>query len=65
MAGSRTQAIRPLTQQEIDRRIGSLLAEVADAGPQDGKPGADDAPWPRWISAAELVSRMQRFLVYN
>ena len=58
----RVAEIRPLSMDEIDQRIDSLITEVMvppgeleEAGPHE----------PRWISAAELVQRMRPFLVLN
>ena len=56
--------MRPLTKQEIDRQIEGLLVEVAGNTTEPYAAGAD-RPAPRWITAAELVRRMSRFLVYN
>jgi len=56
--------MRPLTKQEIDRQIEGLLTEVAGNATEPYAAGAD-GPAPRWITAAELVRRMSRFIVYN
>ncbi len=55
--------LRKLSKREIDRRIEDVVAEVARVPVR----GSDDAETlePRWISAAELVRRMRRFMVYN
>ena len=54
--------MEPLTKQEIDRRIDDLVAEIAAGGtdPLDGEPSR-----PRWIAPAELVRRLQPFIVHN
>ncbi len=57
-------SMRPLTKQEIDRQIEGLLTEVAGNATEPNAAGAD-GPAPRWITAAELVRRMSRFIVYN
>ena len=55
-------AIRPLSKDEIDRRIDSLSTEMtASAG--DAEPQEFGAGPPRWICASELVQRMRPFLV--
>jgi hypothetical protein len=55
-------SIRPLSKQEIDRRMADLVSELLTPG---GGQARDPAPTPRLISPAELVRRMSRFLVYN
>jgi len=55
---TKAQTIRPLTKLEIDRRIGLLLDEVMGADPAEDRQ-------PRWVSPADLVRRLSRFLVYN
>lgn len=60
----RPATIRPLSQDEIDRKIHSVITEVTalagDEGPQE-LGGCE----PRWITASELVQRMRPFLVLN
>jgi hypothetical protein len=55
--------LKPLTQRDLDERIGQVVAELFDGE----RPVPDDerewAPVP--IRAADFVQRMQRFLVYN
>ena len=62
--GERTSepAIRTLTKREIDRRIESLIREIALL-----RDDADDGGslHPRWIAPAELVRRLRRYVVYN
>jgi hypothetical protein len=61
--GASHATFRPLTQEEIDRRIDTLAQGVATSlvgGPPE--PGRWE---PRWISAAELVRRMRPFIVLN
>jgi hypothetical protein len=57
-------AFRPLTKDEIDRRIDTLVQRLAVT--PDGE-RADNTPCcrPRWISAAELVRRMRPFIALN
>lgn len=58
------EMLRPLTKQEIDRKVEAVVAEVTLIDPEiDDTEG--DALRPRWITAAELVRRMRRFIVYN
>ena len=61
------EAMRPLTKQEIDRRIEYVVAEVAAFGEAEPEPskGCNDSLEPRWITPGELVRRMRRFTVYN
>jgi hypothetical protein len=60
------EAVRPLTQGEIDLRIERLMADVA-AGSGAGSPAPDatGATRPRRITARELTERVRPFLVYN
>lgn len=53
---------RLLTRQEIDRRIGRVMAAVRDGAPRadDGSPAG-----PRWIRAADLAERVRPFLGWN
>jgi hypothetical protein len=57
-------SVRPLTKEEIDRRIESLVAQVTGADAAGGGAG-EDAVRPRWISPGELVRRLRPFIVYN
>jgi hypothetical protein len=57
------EALRPLRKHEIDRRIESLVMEVAATAPGQAK--GPETLHPRWIAPAELVRRMRRFVVYN
>ncbi len=57
------ETIRPLTKQEIDRRIELVVSEVAALRNEKREEG--DLFGPRWISAAELVRRMRPFIVLN
>ena len=61
----KTETLRPLTKQEIDRRIGDLILEVTSQGAESIRQGEVEAFDPQWISSAEFVERMSRFLVYN
>ena len=56
--------LRPLTRDEIDRRIDGVIQTVATAPDGEGTEAATDLR-PRWISAAELVRRMRPFVVLN
>lgn len=57
------EEIRELKQREIDRRIEMVVTQVLLAG---GDALADPCDLrPRWISAAELVRRMQPYLSLN
>ena len=60
----RPAAIRPLSRDEIDRRIDSLCTEMA-ASAGDEEPEEFAGCHPRWICASELVRRMRPFLVLN
>jgi len=56
--------LRPLTKDEIDRRIDGLIQTVASAADEDEASSGTELQ-PRWISAAELVRRMRPFVVLN
>ena len=59
------ETVQVLTHQEIDRRIGDVAARIV-AAPVDEASGPADGPLePRWITAAELVRRMEPFMVLN
>ena len=60
-------ATKPLTQAEIDRRIGQLASQIVEASDPDAPRNPDDAenPRPRWISAADLVKHLAPFMVQN
>ena len=60
----RPAEIRPLSRDEIDRRIDSLCAEMAAAASDEG-PEEFGGCQPRWICASELVRCMRPFLVLN
>ncbi len=59
------EILRPLTKQEIDRKVEAVVAEVTLINPEIDNPEGSDTLRPRWISAGELVRRMRRFIVYN
>ena len=61
----KSETLRPLTKHEIDRRMGELIDEVASQGANSILGGEAEAFDARWISSAEFVERMRRFLVYN
>ena len=56
--------LRPLTRDEIDRRIDGVIKTVAIVSEGEETEAATDLR-PRWISAAELVRRMRPFVVLN
>ena len=55
-------AIRRLTKVEIDRRIDTLVEELAF---ESAEPIGGESSMPRWISASDLVERMRPFIVLN
>jgi hypothetical protein len=57
-------AFRPLTKEEIDRRIDTLVQRLA-VTPDEERAEATPSCRPRWISAAELVRRVRPFIVMN
>ena len=57
------EAIRPLTRREIEDRLHHVVAEVGGWAPDPSE--VDPEAGPRWISSAELVRRVKRFIVYN
>ncbi len=61
------KALRPLTRQELDQRIQTVAGAIASPASFDHQSeiSAEQAWEPRWISAAELVRRMQPYVVYN
>ena len=64
--GSDTQTFRPLTKDEIDQRIETLVADLAtSSGNEERQAVLERNCRPRWISAAELVHRMRSFIVLN
>ena len=56
--------IRPLSKDEIDRRINSLIPEVT-ASARDVASEELGGCAPRWVSTSELVRCMRPFLVLN
>ena len=58
-----TSGMLPLSQSEIDRRIGDLSSNVLSAVGDD--PVGSEPSRPRWISPAELVERVRPFLGHN
>jgi hypothetical protein len=58
------QTFRPLTKDEIDRRIDTLVQQIAVEPGEDRTDSSPDCQ-PRWISAAELVRRMRPFIGMN
>ena len=61
--GERCEAIRPLTQREIEDRLQHVVAEVGGWAPDPSE--VEQEAGPRWISSAELVRKLKRFIVYN
>ena len=60
------EVLRPLSRDEIDRKIEVLVAELAaPADAQADGISAEVDGTPRWISPAELVRRMRPFIVLN
>jgi len=55
---------RPLSKDEIDRRIDTLAQQLA-VTPDEEREDAAASCEPRWISAAELVRRVRPFIVMN
>jgi len=61
----RSTDLRPLTKHELDRRVEQVVAELAVGWPRE-QPGSDGGKLrPQSIAPAELVRRMQKFIVYN
>ena len=60
-----SELLRPLTKQEIDRKVEAVVAEVTFIDSESDDPKVSNALKPRWITAAELVRRMRRFIVYD
>jgi len=54
-------ATRPLTQLEIDQRIQHLADDVIGVDSDSSGGGGG----PRWISAADLVRRIEPFVCHN
>ena len=65
MQGSagRLEDIRPLTHEEIERRIGDLGRALARSPATTVLSGVPAMP--RWIASAEFVRRMRPFIVLN
>ena len=59
--------LRPLSMHEIERRMEWIVAEVTPHAEARAAVQTDGGHrlQPRWISPAELVRRMSRFVVYN
>ena len=60
------QELRPLVKNEIDRLLEAAVATVTTPtlSTDEGHTGRERVR-PRWISTAEFVRRMRRYLVYN
>jgi len=58
-----TETLKLLSKQEIDHRMQQVIDEVAASGFAERT--AEASLQPRWITAAELVRRMRRFVIYN
>lgn len=63
--GAAGTAFRPLTKEDIDRRIERVLDELASAGERVGSDTGDEGPWPRRITSRDLVERVRPFLSGN
>ncbi len=59
----REPTIRPLTREEIEDRLQRVVAEIGGWTADRGEAGRKAAP--RWITPAELVRKLRRFVVYN
>ena len=57
------RTIRPLTCREIADRLHGVVLEVGGWAGEPSDTGTTAEP--RWISSAELVRRVRRFIVYN
>ncbi len=57
-------AIRPLTRDEIDRRLDWLARDLSTAA-VEARTSPSTGTEPRWISAAELVRRLRPFIASN
>ena len=62
-AGER--AFRPLDKREIDRRIETLIADLAQGSENCRSEGGAEEILPRALTARELVHRMRPFIVLN
>ncbi len=60
----RPATIRPLSKDEIERRIDSLSTEMTESVSEEA-PEELGGGHPRRISASELVRQMRPFLVLN
>ena len=58
-----TLPLKPLTQRELDERIGQVAAELFADESQTLDIALSSAPVP--IHAADFVRRMRPFIVYN
>jgi hypothetical protein len=61
----RSPGLRPLTKHELDRRLEQVVAELALDWPREESRSDEDKLKPHRIAPAELVRRMQKFIVYN
>jgi hypothetical protein len=65
-SGLAAAPFRPLTKQQIDRRIERLVSELlaVELGPQDPEDPSGRFR-PRWICPAELIRRVRPFVSLN
>lgn len=59
------QVLQPLTRQELDQRIQHVAGQIASVKELDPVDGSEHPHEPRWITAEELVRKMEPFMVYN
>jgi hypothetical protein len=59
------EGLRPLSAGDLDREIERVAAEVTDLAEWDGALRGVAAGAPVWISTAEFVVRMSRFVCFN
>ena len=57
--------LQPLTVTELERHMEQVAVEIARGAEPPSLAYEDDETMPRRISSAELVRRMNRFLVFN
>lgn len=63
--GSAYAPFRPLSKQDIDRRIERVLEDVAAAGERIGDDREEGPGRPRRIAPRDLVERVRPFLSLN
>jgi hypothetical protein len=62
-----TVSLKPLTRDDLDRRIQHVASEVASDAVVNraAEAASDETLKPRWIRPADLVRRMRPYIVYN